>query len=111
MSPQLLQSRCQPASSRPKFYFKSDFLLCGLPAKEDKKKGIIAAEAVYHVQCNVNFRTNKNMPLHFRTTIHSNIETTPKAGRLINEKRQKAFLSVAQYLEGNDDEQVTLANL
>lgn len=68
-----------------------------------------AADAVYHNICNVNFRTGKQIPIVFRKTDQG---TSSKAcGRPKNTKKVEAFEAVADYLEKNDDEQVTISDL
>lgn len=67
-----------------------------------------AADAVYHKQCSVNFRTKKGIP-HIFTSDKSHRLT--KKGRPADEEQTSAFLKVAQFLEGNDDEQITLTDL
>ena len=68
-----------------------------------------AADAVYHQVCSVNFRTNKQIP-----TYHHSSEAEvkkPKLGRPQDEERINAFLEAANYLEENDDEQITISDL
>ena len=71
-----------------------------------------AADAVYHLQRSTNFRTGRRIPSMFTAT---DSPTTPKvsrmSGRPKNDFRADAFLRVAEYLEMNDDEQITVGNL
>lgn len=73
---------------------------------------LVAADAVYHQSCNVNFRTGKQLPQH-----HSSISEPgsaakkQKLGRPKESERYEAFLLVARYLEENDDEQITIGDL
>ena len=65
-----------------------------------------AADAVYHQVCSVNFRIMKQVPI-----IHDHEGNTFKKLKLGQppEKQQvDAFLEVAQFLEENDDEQITI---
>lgn len=68
-----------------------------------------AADAVYHQVCSINFRTKKQMPADHQTS-----ETgakKPKLGRPQEKERLKAFLEVVNFLEENDDEQITINDL
>ncbi len=69
-----------------------------------------AADAVYHNQCSVNFRTEKQIPQVYS---ESSPKTTKlsKAGRPQQETRKNAFLSVTKFLEENDEEQTTVVEL
>ena len=60
-----------------------------------------AADAVYHQQCSVNFKTGKNIPNKLST---DTADTTKRFKRGIPEtKRAAAFLEVAQFLEDNNE--------
>lgn len=68
-----------------------------------------AADAVYHQTCSTNFRTCRQIPIAFQTD-----ECTPNKrsrGRSLNATQVSAFLEVAQYLQDNDDEQITVIDL
>ena len=67
-----------------------------------------AADAVYHQQCNINFRTGRNIPLAFQPP---GSESKNKKGRPEDEDRHAAFSKVVSYLKENDDEIITLGNL
>ena len=67
-----------------------------------------AADAVYHQQCNVNFRTHNNIPTK-RMTLTG--QPAPRKGRPVSEAQTAAFLKVARCLQDNDDEQITLTDL
>ena len=67
-----------------------------------------AADAIYHQTCSVNFRTKKQMPI---AQFAAEDIKKPKLGRPQDDKRIKAFLKVASYLEDNDDEQITINDL
>eukprot|EP00794_Sanderia_malayensis_P001511 gene1511-1666_t len=68
-----------------------------------------ASDALYHQQCNVNFRTGKDIPKVFQTSEGS--ISKKLRGRPIDSTRNDAFLMVAAYLEENDDEQITINDL
>ena len=68
-----------------------------------------ASDAVYHQQCNVNFRTNKDMPKHF--SCDDQLSAKKKQGRLTDTDNEEAILRVALYLEENDDEQIIVSEL
>lgn len=71
-----------------------------------------AADAVYHQLCSVNFRTGKHVPQIFvpkdgpRASKYTRMSGRPK-----DVIRNEAFLKVADYLEQNDDEQITVNDL
>lgn len=66
-----------------------------------------AADAIYHQQCSVNFRTKKQIPQPFDEE-----KSIPrKKGRPHDIARSDAFHKVAKYLEQNDDEQITVGDL
>ena len=61
-----------------------------------------AADAIYHQECSVKFRTDKQIP-----TVHQTSEPCfkrAKMGRPQADERADAFLEVASFLEENDDE-------
>eukprot|EP00794_Sanderia_malayensis_P001581 gene1581-1746_t len=68
-----------------------------------------ASDALYHQQCNVNFRTGKDIPKVFQTSEGS--ISKKLRGRPIDSTRNDAFLKVAAYLEENADEQITINDL
>ena len=68
-----------------------------------------AADAVYHQVCSVNFRTKKQMPAAHQTS-ETEVKKT-KLGRPQDEERFNAFLEVANFLEENDNEQITINDL
>ena len=67
-----------------------------------------AADAVYHQQCSVNFRTHKNIPTK---RMPGTGQSAPRKGHPVSEAQTAAFLKVARYLQDNDDEQITLTDL
>lgn len=64
-----------------------------------------AADACYHQMCSVNFRTGKLKPCNFSS------RPSQLTGRPEDKERYEAFLHVAQYLEENDEEQITVNDL
>lgn len=66
-----------------------------------------AADAVYHKVCSINFRTNTGFPQVFSP---SKIDKD-QCSRGRPSKAYENFLEVTRYLEGNDDEQVTISKL
>jgi len=70
-------------------------------------RDIRAKDVVCHKQCNVNFRTdNVNIPKRFSDT-----EESVKRGRQANADTQEAFLRVFNFIQENDDEQITIRDL
>ena len=69
-----------------------------------------AADAVYHQTCNVNFRTNRQLPQLYETD-ELPAAKKRKVGRPPNEEKNQAFVKVAKFLEDNDDEQITVGDL
>ena len=65
-----------------------------------------AADAVYHNICSVNFRTGKEIPQCFAKS-DDRLERS-SAGRPTDLVRAEAFARTMEYLEANDDEQVTV---
>ena len=70
-----------------------------------------AADAVYHQACNVNFRTGKQVPQKYGTDGNENGPKRLWQGRPVDTAKTTAFLKVAQFLEENDEEQITIADL
>jgi len=72
-----------------------------------------AADAVYHQQCSVNFRTGKQVPQQYCSASTSDASKRPRlqVGRPIYSTKTVAFLKVAKYLEENDEEQITVNDL
>jgi len=66
-----------------------------------------AADAVYHQACNVNFRTGKQVPKKLDNNAASKL---PK-GRPKDSSKCTAFFKVAQFLEENDEELITISDL
>ena len=67
-----------------------------------------AVDALYHQSCSVSFRTMKMVPQAFSPK--SDKQTKSEArGRPSN--MNKAFLKDAEYLQDNDDEQITILDL
>lgn len=68
-----------------------------------------AADAVYHLMCSVNFRTNKQIPQSYQTDTQQSKRI--KVGRPEDDERTVTFLELAKYIEENDDEQITVNDL
>lgn len=64
-----------------------------------------AADAIYHQQCSVNFRTGKNVP---SSTPNQKKKGT---GRPQREESQAAFCQTLEYLIKNEDEQLTVNDM
>ena len=71
-------------------------------------KDLHAADAIYHRSCDVNFRTNCDIPEEHRT---EPIEKHKKVGRPKDCDQDQAFLKICSYFEENDEEQLTVAQL
>ena len=69
-----------------------------------------AADAIYHQTCNVNFRTNRQLPQLYETD-ELPAAKKRKVGRPQDEEKNQAFVKVAKFLEDNDDEQITVGDL
>ena len=67
-----------------------------------------AADAIYHRQCNLNFRNGKSLPRKFNT---SEVQKETGVGRPRDELRYKAFQFVMNDFYENDDETVTITEL
>ncbi|CAG2213079.1 unnamed protein product [Mytilus edulis] len=65
-----------------------------------------AADALYHQTCSVNFRTLKQTPLAFSPPAK---RPKTQAGR--KSSLSESFLFAAKYLQQNEDEQITVADL
>ena len=68
-----------------------------------------SADAIYHQECNVNFRTDKQIP-----TVHQISKACLKRAKMGHpqaDERTDVFLEVASFLEENDDEQITINDL
>lgn len=67
-----------------------------------------AADAVYHHQCSVNFRTGKQIPVS--KDLKTGTEKS-KRGRPQDTEKTSAFQKVIRYVEENDNEQLTVNDL
>ena len=70
-----------------------------------------AADAVYHQACSVNFRTGKKIPRQHCSDDSTEGSKRPRKGRPVDSAKAMAFLKVAQFLEQNDEEQITISDL
>ncbi len=78
-------------------------------ARLEYAQDLPAADAMYHQTCNVNFRTGKQIPICKQAETEQPVKS-PR-GRPGNQKQSAAFLNITQYLEENDDEQMTVGDL
>ena len=69
-----------------------------------------AADAIYHQPCSVNFRTKKQIPSIYASTITPPFKKE-RPGRPEDGDRTEAFERVAAWFVENDDEQVTVGGL
>ncbi|GFN86310.1 hypothetical protein PoB_001281600 [Plakobranchus ocellatus] len=67
-----------------------------------------ADDAVYYQQCNINFRTGRNIPVAFQA---HGLAGKDKKGRPEDEDRLTAFSKVISFLKENDNEQLTVCDL
>lgn len=70
-----------------------------------------AADAVYHQQCNVSFRTGRQIPKMFIPIDSPKTSKRRMCGRPKDVVRSDAFLKVVSFLEQNEDEQLTIKDL
>ncbi len=66
-----------------------------------------AADALYHQQCSVNFRTLKNIPKQHSSSVTKRVNY----GRPEDLNRSGAFQRTVEYFRENDEEQLTIADL
>ncbi|CAG2215125.1 unnamed protein product [Mytilus edulis] len=114
--------------SKVEFDFKKHCLFCGqladavigrkrksdvYPVRTSEVRGRLAfvqdlhaADALYHQTCSVNFRTLKQTPLAFSPPAK---KAKTQAGR--KSSLSESFLFAAKYLQQNEDEQITVADL
>ena len=71
-------------------------------------QGLHAADAVSHQQCNINYRTERNIPLAFQS--HGS-EGENKKGWPEEEDPLTAFFKVVSFLKENDKEQLIVGDL
>jgi hypothetical protein len=69
-----------------------------------------AADAVYHQQCNVNFRTGKSIPKAYQTGNCDNAALR-SPGRPEQKEQKDAFEKVMLFLEGATNETLTVSDL
>ena len=69
---------------------------------------LVSEEARYHRTCFANFDSNKNIPKAFSSADSSKKQNL---GRPEDSERKQAFLEVANYLQQNDEEQLTIVDL
>ena len=76
-------------------------------SRVDFARDLPAVDAVYHNQCNVNFRLGKHIPSKYETSTKQKL---PRTGRKVDVSREKAFLFVVDEFLDNE-EQTTVSNL
>ena len=67
-----------------------------------------AADCVRHQSCSVNFRTGRNIPHQYQCDEEYK---RAEVSRPENELQRSAFLKTCDFLENNDEEQVTISDL
>ena len=72
-------------------------------------KDLHAADSVYHRSCDINFRTNRDVPMQHRDD--STEKKARKVGRPKDADKEQAFLRMCSFFEENDEEQLTLTDL
>ena len=70
-----------------------------------------AMQAVYHQSCSVNFRTGKQLPKQYVDLGSYGAKRIKQQGRPVDNVKFSAFMKVVNYLEENEEEQVTIADL
>ena len=74
-----------------------------------------AADAAYHVACNINFRTGRSPPKHFDDGESESgtwkRKKIGRSGRPKDVQRHKAFLMTMDYFKNNDDETLSMKDL
>ncbi len=76
-------------------------------ARLEAANDLPAEESIYHRNCSSNFRTGRNIPVSHTGTKSK----MSKGGRPKVDTRENAFIQVIQYLQENDDEQITIGDL
>ena len=75
------------------------------------QRDLFAFDVVYHDQCDINFRTGKNIPLKFRDRVNPDLlNPLLKRGRQEHASLKNAFLKTCEFMEGNE-QQFTLSQL
>lgn len=69
---------------------------------------LCAAKAIYHHQCSTNFRTGRNVPAIYRQSGESSQHSS---GRPVDVLKREAFMKVVEYLQDNDDMQLSIPDL
>ena len=73
------------------------------------EKDLHAADSVYHRSCDINFRTNRDVPMQHRDG--STEKKARKVGRPKDADKEEAFLRMCSFFEENDEEQLTVTDL
>jgi hypothetical protein len=69
-----------------------------------------AADAIYHQQCNINFRTGKSIPKSYQT-VNCDKAALRSPGRPEQKEQKDAFEKVMLYLEVATNETLTVNDL
>ena len=82
-------------------------------ARIEYSQDLHASDTVYHRKCSTNFRTFNQIPATYmyRDVKEEDNVNPSKCGRPSDTGRERAFLQIAQYLEDNDEEQITINDL
>ena len=80
-------------------------------ARLEYAQDLHAADTVYHQQCSSNFRTGKQIPQPYDSEFLSDPKKKKHQGWPYDLKRTEAFLQLANYLEENDVEQISISDL
>ena len=68
------------------------------------QRDLFAFDVDYHDQCDINFRTGKNIPLKFRDRVNPDLlNPLLKRGRLEHASLKNAFLRTCEFMEGNEE--------
>ena len=70
-----------------------------------------AADVVYHQTCSINFRTGKNVPKQYNNDADNEAKRCKLQGRPVDIVKNSAFTKVAQNLQENAEEQLTVSDL
>ena len=69
---------------------------------------LVAVNERYHKLCSANFRTGRNLPAIFRQQVEC---SKSSLGWRIDTSNAEAFLNLVEYLQENDDMQISVYDL
>ena len=98
--PEAVLAHCEERSDDWAFTVKGRIIYFG--------NDLRAPDCVYHKQCSINFRTGRDIPEQFRT---GPVTKRKRPGRPKNGDQEQAFLKMCEYLQRNDEEQMTVSDL